>query len=745
MVDVLYAGEVGWTQEKEDELNALLKKEADAKDGETTTTITPGTTSDLDESTGAPFMVRMLVNGTPGDMNAKLKTLRNMKGFEDAQIQGDNFVFTNPDTGRKTLFDPDGMFSSLSEPMKDIFADWAREWFQGAGATAGALHGAPVAVATAGASVAAGAGLGMAAGDEIYNTLASATGQVDERTISERASNVATNVALGAGGQAAGPLIGKGLSEVARKMIRPGKPSDILMTIKEYAKFHDFPTAGRATGSPFLTGLENTFARMPGGGKIILAAETTRKKVEAMVRRRVEKLSRGRPLENEDVGLSLLGDDMGSGGIKGYKSRSLKESNNKFRNIIKDMGGDKEVRFDNVLEALQELVARTPGAEEVSGLRIGGKIQEFFQVFSRLSEENGGRISFGEMHNFRQFIGDKLSNYSPIPDDLDARTYKRLYAVFTKDMLLGAREYGVEGAFKSYNKFTSDVLQRLSSVLGTLTKKMPEDAYRSMRSQLLQGSGITRLAALKKSLTQSEFDHFSSAILDDLGKALPGKRTAEFQFSLETFLTNMNKLQPKAKDLLFSGTRLKGLGKDMELITSALGKYRDRAKVLFNTSNTAETAGAIAMAKMTFGGGATGLASSAYSGSTGLMLITPIVVMGIVGGSVGVGRLMTSPKFVRWLARGLKMKPNGIPAHLGRLGAVASGSTSMRPMIGEYLGMLSGRNAAGMGAAGMGAAFDDPIRPDAPIRRAVRESLQATPRGPQIIKKRPMGLLGPRR
>jgi hypothetical protein len=112
---------------------------------------------------------------------------------------------------------------------------------------------------------------------------------------------------------------------------------------------------------------------------------------------------------------------------------------------------------------------------------------------------------------------------------------------------------------------------------------------------------------------------------------------------------------------------------------------------------------------------------------------------------VGVGRLMTSPKFVRWLARGLKMKPNGIPAHLGRLGAVASGSTSMRPMIGEYLGMLSGRNAAGMGAAGMGAAFDDPIRPDAPIRRAVRESLQATPRGPQIIKKRPTGLLGPRR
>jgi hypothetical protein len=743
MVDALYAGEATWTQEKEDELEVLLRKQADAKDGETTTTITPGTTSDLDESTGAPFMVRMLVNGTPGDMNAKLKTLRNMKGFEDAQIQGDNFVFTNPDTNRKTLFDPDGMFSSLSEPMKDIFADWAREWFQGAGATAGALYGAPVAVATAGASVAAGAGLGMAAGDEIYNTLASATGQVDERTISERASNVALNVGLGATGQAAGPLIGKGLSEVARKMIRPGKPSDILKTITEYAKFHDFPTAGRATGSPFLTGLENTIARMPGGGNIIRAAETTRKKVEAMVRRRVEKLSRGKSLENEDVGISLLGDDQGSGGIKGYASRSLSESNKKFRNIINDMGGDREVRFDNVLEALQELVARTPGAEEVSGLRIGGKIQEFFQVFSKLSEENGGRISFREMHKFRQFIGNKLSDYSPIPDDLDARTYKRLYAVFTKDMLLGARQYGVEGAFKSYNKFTSEVLQRLSSVLGTLTKKMPEDAYRSMRSQLLQGSGITRLAALKKSLTQSEFDHFSSAILDDLGQALPGKRTAEFQFSLETFLTNMNKLQqngPKATDLLFSGTRLKGLGKDMELVTSALGKYRDRAKVLFNTSNTAETAGAIGITQMAFGGGAVGLASTAYSGNTGLMLITPIVVMGIVGGSAGVGRLMTSPKFVRWLARGLKMKPNGIPAHLGRLGAVASGSTSMRPMIGEYLGMLSGRNAAGMGAA-----FDDPIRPDAPIRRAVRESLQATPRGPQIIKKRTMGLLGPRR
>ena len=183
--------------------------------------------------------------------------------------------------------------------------------------------------------------------------------------------------------------------------------------------------------------------------------------------------------------------------------------------------------------------------------------------------------------------------------------------------------------------------------------------------------------------------------MDDIGKAIPSKRTEGYVFSLDTFLTNYNKLLPQTKELLFSGTPLKGLSKDMSKIASALGKMRDRSKHLFNPSGTAEASGAMRTISMGFGA-VTGAGVSMFTGNPGYALIFPLSVGAELGSARFASKLLTNPRFVRWLSTGMNMDPKKLPSHIGRLSAVAAGSTSIKPMILEYLNYMTGRDSGGV-------------------------------------------------
>src|SRR5689334_21642542 len=78
----------------------------------------PAFASTVDQSTGAPASVRLRVGGSPeGDRLANLR-----KFFPDAVPYGsDNFVFTNPDTGKPTLYNPKGFdFGDVASMGREV-------------------------------------------------------------------------------------------------------------------------------------------------------------------------------------------------------------------------------------------------------------------------------------------------------------------------------------------------------------------------------------------------------------------------------------------------------------------------------------------------------------------------------------------------------------------------------------------------------------------------------------------------
>ena len=54
-------------------------------------------------------------------------------------------------------------------------------------------------------------------------------------------------------------------------------------------------------------------------------------------------------------------------------------------------------------------------------------------------------------------------------------------------------------------------------------------------------------------------------------------------------------------------------------------------------------------------------------------------------------KLMTSPKFIRWLADGGKtaVTQSGIGAHLARLAAIGANDKDLEPAINEYMRTIS--------------------------------------------------------
>ena len=79
-----------------------------------------GAISNIDEERGAPARIRTAVGASkkPDDKLATLKAY-----YPDAQPWGaDNFVFTDPDTGNRTLYNPKGLdVGDVSENARMVF------------------------------------------------------------------------------------------------------------------------------------------------------------------------------------------------------------------------------------------------------------------------------------------------------------------------------------------------------------------------------------------------------------------------------------------------------------------------------------------------------------------------------------------------------------------------------------------------------------------------------------------------
>lgn len=636
---------------------------------------------EVDTETGAPPAIRALVGGAPND-ESRMATLKRF--YPDAvRMPGteDNFIFTDPGSKKLTVYNPKGL------DVGDA-ASLAREATQFAGGAAGAFQGAVSGTAVAGpvgavAGGVAGAGLGAAAGEEAFNIAGQQAGMVDTRGLGRRTADTAMVAGGEAAGQAAGGVVGKLLRAGAKGIFRGSSPETVKQGVDDFARFGATPTVGQATRTAWLDSLETLTSQFPGGRAVFRRkVQDTMDKAQEFVTRRAEQLT-GKRAEPEVAGRTV---QEGIGGPGGFVERFKERAGALYDEIDQFVPQDAPTAVGKTVAATKKLTGVDPRAPATTAILANPTVQKLGLALLADADAAGGAIPYGVVKALRSQVGNRLSSFSLV-DDIPRSELKQLYAALSDDMRAAAQAAGpdalkaftrADGFYKAGIKRIDDFLERLSS------KVEPEKVFRDLETGGREGA--TKIRAVRKSVTDDEWNVVASTMITRLGRATPGQQGAVGEgFSLETFLTNWNKLADEAKGAFFEGGKLGSLRADMDAIARAAERARETSGAFRNPSGTA---GSLTGQAMIFGGLGSSLAALVTGDAVAAGAVAGTVGAAAMGANFG-ARLMTSPRFVNWLADSTKIEPKGLGAHIGRLGAIAATSDpDEREAIMQYLGVL---------------------------------------------------------
>lgn len=650
----------------------------------------------IDRHRGAPASVRQAVGSArlPQD---RLATLR--KFYPDAQPhEDDNFIFTDPETGRSTLYNPPGFDAGDVASVSGEAAEMAGGVIGGALAVPAAVAGA---VPTAGASllsVPAGVGLGAAGARELHDLAAAQLGgTVDTRGVPARAADAAVTAGVNAVGHRVGELVERGVRAAVAPVRRafPGLTSG-QQALDDAALLGTEQTAGMVTGNRALQSMENAMANTPGGAGVMqAAAERAMSDLDAAAGRIAQGFrGHGQVQSAQGAGQRLREGARAAGERFATRREQLDDA------LMTEIGANQVVPVRNVGALEAELTRYLNQAFNSRNPEFRGALEELRSVLAdagmlqatpngnvvQLGAANGG-LPFEVLRSIRTRIGRDLerpdiSGYTPSTE----AAMRRVYGALSEDIRAAAHARGPRAqqllaAHDRYVRFNRNVnlpaLQRIEDA-GT-----DEQAFNLAMTAARDGG--TTLTRLRRSLRPEEWDVVASSVLAKMGRATPGQQTASTvgeaadDFSASTFLTNWSKLAPEAKQALFGGNRYRDLMPELDALVRQSARVRDAAKMA-NPSGTARNT----------------IAALTVLGAGGQLLGGDVQGAGVtVGGAIlaprAVARLLTSPGFVRWLGDttvAVANRPAAWGPRLGQLVAVAKAEPEIREEVYQYLDAL---------------------------------------------------------
>lgn len=641
-----------------------------------------GSSIKVDRKTGAHPSVRAFV-GAVNDPEDKLASLQ--KYYPDAVPYGDdNFAFVNPDTGKLTLYNPKGL---------DL-GDWAsitKEGFQIAGGTLGAVGGGAIgtAVAPGPGTVAggvAGAGTGFATAGTAYDTLVEKLGlTVDTRDIGEKAVDFGIDVAIGAAGEGIGLAVATGVKAGARATSRAisnklkqsigGGEGAAQRLLTQFRSFGIEPSPSLVTKKSGMARLETSLQQNP------ITAEVMEKQAKTVVDDTQTALTKiisdiGEPKTAQGAGETIQ--QAAINAAKRFEFRQEKLYTEAFDLI----GSETPVAVgaaDDLLKEMYREINRAPNSLEPA---LGGAIKELEAIVADAVEG----IPFAALKQVRTAIGKNLAEpLSSGATSAQNMAMKRVYGALTEDLSSAASNTSAEAAKKLA---TADRYTRLwsNTAKDTMEKIAKFDAEERAFKFAMSASndGGSSLARLRRNFTNEEWDTVAASVLNKLGDATPGAQNAAGDaFSINTFLTNWNRLSPEAKSALFGGNRYKPQRDALDQLTVLMERVKDVSRF----SNTSNTAGALQAQLLLSGLGAT----SGY-----------IATGDLKGAAIGAGaaftprmaaKLITSPKFVTWLAEPLEKSVSSgarysTSSHITGLSLIAKEEPDISTEINAYIRAL---------------------------------------------------------
>lgn len=633
-----------------------------------------GAIPDIDEKTGAPVRVRTAVGSakTPED---KLSTLKNY--YPDAEQWGDNFLFTNPDTGEKTLFNPKGLdMGDISENARMIF-EYLGGSIGGATAVIAGQMGPQAATPEEIWTVPMGYGIGTAAGGQIYDAITDLFfPTVETRSFLEKSAELGTDVIASAVGVRAGELLERGVKSGVSKGAQLARKSGDEI----YKAFHRMgvkPTAGAVSGNRTIQGIEQALSKLPASADVIGKEYT---KLLDDIGQYSDDIVRGvSPIEGREATGEAI-----RRGAQSFISKFKSKAKVLYDEVDKYIKPEMKVAATNFSNQVNKTLNQFSDDPEFAKVLTS----PFFKQLKSANDATvkKGGMSYRTLKALRTKIGAALDDRTLLSDTSQAEL-KQLYGAISDDMAIAASKAGPQAlkAAERASKFWSAGRSRIDDVLNPVVdKKLSQDIFQAAISG--SKSGAQKLRALKKSLPKSEWDSVVARQIKEMGLAKPGAQDATGElFSPATFLTNFSRLSKEAKSTLFSGNQYNGLEKaigDLVTVSSAL---KDVSKMA-NTSGTAQQM--IYMQLLT--GSLGGLYGAQYGDDPVGGAMTGMAT-GVVAPWVA-AKLITSPKFVNWLsdAGKVSVSKTGIGAHLGLLTSIAEKDKSLSPAINEYLKAVKG-------------------------------------------------------
>ena len=679
----------------------------------------------VDTKTGAPASVRAQVAAAqkPED---RLNTLRGF--YPDAipvevfdpeygatKFGRGNFIFTNPETGKRQLFDEDFRIFGIPAPTLGDFADIGPEIAETVGAIGGGIAGAALGAAAgaptvfgsipaATAGFVAGEGLGSASAREAYISALDFFGEVeDSRTGLERFGDFTTTAAVNA---AAGPIVSKiaqGVKFVAGAPIRYSQKSLSVPAKEALERMNragvSNPTAGQVTANPVANLFESALAKAP--------TSTTTMRINAQQTLR----------ELEDSALKLAEK---YGGV-----RSTSEAAEKVMEAAQRARATYDNQVNEMYTRVQDLIPPTTTSDGLAVQRFAAKYIEaagtatgkpelnpaLRQAEMVLKDAKDGVLTFQRLKDFRTSLMRtvrKAESQGALSGP-EAKV-KELVGYVTQDLdnlvmkasaesAMGAtrrsiKDHDIIGAYKAANAFVKENMKKGGDIafVDGVIKNGAAEATGALR-YVLQGSkeGGERFERLRRQFDDEEYGVLAGFMLGKMGLPTPSlagiselgeeaskqgaQAISEAGFSPATFIKNWNTLSKEAREAMFKGTEYQNLAPALDDLVFSIDRVGKAAADMANPSGTARAIAAMGMLGV-FG------AESMF----GKMIGAEGFEYGFGGliGPYASAKLLTNKDFVKWLSSGVEkaaFNPNSFGQHIRRLVQISEVNPDIRDEI----------------------------------------------------------------
>lgn len=362
-------------------------------------------------------------------------------------------------------------------------------------------------------------------------------------------------------------------------------------------------------------------------------------------------------------------------GAKSYINSSRNEARRFYaaaENATKGFRADPVKALETLDQNIAEL-AQTPGGDAALNT-----------LQSIRNDLAAGKTTVTGIRAMRTAMRDRFAESGLRGSDIERRVNQVIDAAAedVTDSLNAAGKGDAARAFQSGDRAWKERAQTIDNVIQPIIGKRdaPKSGEQVVKTLMadLQGNNA-RAVKFLRTLPPDEANNVRASIIGAMGRSSKGAQNADGDaFSLPQFLTHWNDIGESAKAAYF--------GPEARAALNDLATIAEQTKAAQGYANRSNTGGAVGNL-LTLGTAAGGI--PAFVATT--------------AAQYGLGRLLASPRFARWLARAPKTQLSG-PAYVDRLSRIAAAEPAIAA---DILGLQKRLADAFSGSAPMRAAADE--------------------------------------